>query len=194
MNIYRFINSSIESSYDSTNSVLYIKCPDDCVLDSFRQRAHPKFYPIRISNTVETKLSFPSAAGSISGTSIFAHRIKIGKSDKEVYVHPVIGMERDSSGHFHIIYIIGNAVQGTGYVAHLSKRFILDTKTIWYNGIKSQILSYAEQDYYGLKMVVEDDIDKYIVSLPKPTSINYQDDISKFLKSEEAYEYIRASQ
>jgi len=194
MNIYRFINSSIGASYDSTDSVLYIKCPYDCVLDSSRQQEHPKFYPLRILSTVETKTSFSSAAGSITGSSILVKRIKIGKSDKEVYVHPVIGMERDSSGHFHIIYIIGKSIQGTGHIAHLSKQFILDTKTIWYNGIKSQILSYVGADYYGLKIVVEDDIDKYIVSLPKPTSINYQDDISKFLKSEEAYEYIRASQ
>lgn len=192
MNVYRFINSSIEFVYNSNDSVLYIRCPDDCVLDSFTRQAHPKFYPVIISNTVETKSSFPSAAGSISGSSIIVKRIKIGKSDKEVYVHPVIGMERDSSGNFHIIYIIGKSIQGACHVAHLSKRFVLDTKTIWYNGIKSQILSYAEG--CGLKIVVEDDIDKYIVNLPRPTSINYQDDISKFLKSEEAYEYIGAGQ
>ena len=193
MNVYRFLNSSIDSTYSSKDSVLYIRCPDDCVLDSSGHRAHPKFYPIVISNIVETKSSFPSAASFITGSSLFARRIKIGKSDKEVYAHPVIGMERDSSGHFHIIYIIGKATQDAGYVAHLSKQFILDTKTIWYNGIKNQILGYAE-GVYDLKIVVEDDIDKYIVNLPRPTSINYQDDISKFLKSEEAYEYIGASQ
>ena len=193
MNVYRFLDSSINSVYSSNDSVLYIRCPDDCVLDSSRHLRHSKFYPIIISNIVETKLSFPSAAGSITGCSILIHRIKIGKSDKDVYVHPVIGMERDSSGHFHIIYIIGKATQDVGYVAHLSKQFILDTKTIWYNGIKNQILGYAE-GVYDLKIVVEDDIDKYIVNLPRPTSINYQDDISKFLKSEEAYEYVGASQ
>lgn len=193
MNIFRFINSSLDCKYNSKASVLYIKCPDDCVLDSSRQQRHPKFYPVTISNAVETKLSFPSAAGSITGCSILVHRMKIGKSDKDVYVHPVIGMERDSSGHFHIIYIIGKATQDAGYVAHLSKQFILDTKTIWYNGIKNQILGYAE-GVYDLKIVVEDDIDKYIVNLPRPTSINYQDNISKFLKSEEAYEYVEASQ
>lgn len=193
MNVYRFLNSSIGSVHYSSDPVLYIRCPDDCVFDSPRQQVHPEFYPVIISNIVESKSSFPSAAGSITGRSILVHRMKIGKSDKEVYVHPVIGMERDSSGHFHIIYIIGNAVQDTGYVAHLSKQFILDTKTIWYNGIKSQILSYAE-GVYDLKIVVEDDIDKYIVNLPRPTSINYQYDISKFLKSEEAYEYLGANQ
>lgn len=177
---------------ESASCEFFLKSPDpDTIIGTSYSLEDIGYTPVIISNATIEKPSFPSAYNAIYGyRNDYTHKVKIGKSDKVVYVSYRYAFEKDSiTKEYHLMYLVCNKLNSNNrIVAYLSPKFVYDTKTIWYSGFKTHVLGYFLQ-FDEFTTIVCDNLDDCIVKKPAPKSIDYRDDIQKFLKSDVALEY-----
>lgn len=198
---YRFVYNGAYTRYNIYSSNVderascefFLKSPDPNIPIgvSYRTDYDSGYIPVMMSNEVIEKSSFVSAYNTIYRYYTgYTYKVKIGKSDKVIYVSSRYAFEKDPvTKEYHLIYLVCNKISpDTNAVAYISPKFIYDTKTIWYSGFKTHVLGYFSQGG-DLTTIVYDNLDDCIVKEPAPESIDYRDDIQKFLKSDVALEY-----
>lgn len=189
--------NNFSNASESASCEFFLKSPDpDTTIGTSYSLEDIGYTPVMISNATIEKSSFPSAYNAIYGyRTDCTHKVKIGKSDKVVYVSYRYAFEKDPiTKEYHLMYLVcnkpssNNRISENRIVAYLSPKFVYDTKTIWYSGFKTHVLGYFLQ-FSELTTIVCNNLDDCIVKKPIPESINYRDDIQKFLKSDVALEY-----
>lgn len=188
-----FGNTLENASYE-----FFLKSPDPNTLigTSYRLEYDIGYTPVMMSNMTIEKPSFTSAYNAIYRCRTdYTHKVKIGKSDKVVYVSYRYAFEKDPvTKEYHLVYLVcnkpssDNRISEDRIVAYVTPKFVYDTKTIWYSGFKTHVLGYFLQ-FADLTTIVCDNLDNCIVKKPAPESIDYRDDIQKFLKSDVALDY-----
>lgn len=198
---YRFVHNGAYTRYniyssnaaESASCEFFLKSPDPNIPIgvSYRTDYDTGYIPVMISNVVIEKSSFSTAYNAVYRYFTgHTYKVKIGKSDKVIYVGSRYAFEKDPvTKEYHLIYLVCNKISpDTRTVAYVSPKFIYDTKTVWYSGFKTHVLGYFSR-VDCLTTIVCDTLDDCIVKKPAPESINYRDDIQKFLKSDVALEY-----
>ena len=201
INPYRFVRNGAYTRYNiySSNAnerascEFFLKSPDPNIPIGVSYRADYDlgYIPVMISNEVIEKSSFVAAYNAVyRHYDGYTYKVKTGKSDKVIYVSSKYAFEKDPfTKEYHLMYLICNETDmAYANVAYLSPEFIYDTKTSWYTGFKTHVLGYLSRTR-DLITVVNNNLDSCIVKEPAPKSIDYVDDIQKFLKSDVALEY-----
>ena len=193
MNVSRFLHVWPDTSFYPFNNygMIFLKAPEE-----YSFNYGNKIIPISFSsNEIIGKPSFPSAAARLqySASTCVLERFKIGKASDTIYANSVCAFDSDKN----LLYmLVSKGTQVTRYHTETSfkliasKEFILNTKSSWINGFKSQILSYIDRVYGPLKVEYSENMEDYIIRVAPPRDCNYQEDISKFLASEEAFNYV----
>ena len=186
-----FISST--NGYENTHCDFFLKSPEPGIpiAASYDDEYDTGYIPVIFSNEVIEKSSFSSAYNAIYAYyNGLTYKVKIGKSDKILYVNSRYAFEKNSvTKEYHLMYLMCNeANRAHANVAYLSPEFIYDTKTSWYTGFKTHVLGHLSRTR-DLITVVNNNLDSCIVKEPAPKSIDYVDDIQKFLKSDAALEY-----
>lgn len=167
---------------DTEQCICYIKSP---IADE------TLYLPVLLRNNVVEKKTFSSLVCNLRFSRGFTHKVKLGKNDC-LYISSSFAL-REENNELHLLYFIRykyvpNRPIPKFYV-FVSPEFVYDTKSIWCNGLKNNFLQTIVRNNRGHISII-DNLDDYIIKFPPPKSINYQDEIREYLKSEEASLYV----
>lgn len=168
---------------DTEQCICYIKSP---------MTDETLYLPVCLRNNVVEKKTFSSLIYNLRFSRDFTHKVKLGKNDC-LYISSSFAL-REEDNELHLLYLIryrcvpdrGSALK---FYVFVSPEFVCDTKSIWCNGLKNNFLQTIIRNNRGCLSVI-DNLDDYIIKFPPPKSINYQDEIKEYLKSEEASLYV----
>lgn len=194
MNINSFLYSSDADNFLSPLSHAYdsIICIPDNLMPEYTCTNGATYIPIMVQESYRLA-SFQSVVSKI------CRLYRSGFCKFEIGTHYPVFLKGDCAfeivgGRKKLMYII--LIRNTEvfspeppYTAFLSWDFVVDTKHPIYNGLKSRIFQPLINDHV-MDLVVLKDLDGFLAKVKIPDSLDYQDDISKFLKSEEVIRYI----
>ena len=194
MNIYSFLYSSDADNFLSPLAHAYdsIICIPDNLMPEYTCINGATYIPIMIQESYRLA-SFQSVVSKI------CRSYRSGFSKFEIGAHCPVFLKADCAfeivgGRKKLMYVILRRNTEVfspepSYTTFLSWDFVTDTKHPIYNGLKSKIFQPLINDH-RMDLVVWKDLDDFLAKVKTPDNLDYQDDISKFLKSEEVIRYI----
>ena len=149
------------------------------------------YLPVCLRNNVVEKKTFSSLIYNLRYSRDFTYKVKLGKNDC-LNISSSFALRKEDN-ELHLLYFIRykyapNRPTPKFYV-FVSPEFVCDTKSIWCNGLKNNFLQVITRNDRGHISII-DNLDDCIIKFPPPKSINYQDEIKEYLKSEEASLYV----
>ena len=191
MNVHRFLHSS--NSY--VPNLLSGECSGFVVAPAGYTFEKEARIPIVFDSNEVQKSAFTSAAGYIQATNKPCTKVTIGKNadgSNTLYLNTRFAF-RGRGKEKKLLYLLCHSITtASSYSRHykliVSPEFVLDTKTLWLNGLKTHLLPYITH----LDIECMNDLSCFIQKAEVPKTADYSKDISEFLRSEEAIEYAKS--
>lgn len=191
MNVHRFLHSS--NSY--VPNLLSGECSGFVVAPAGYTFEREARIPIVFDSNEVQKSAFTSAAGYIQATNKPCTKLTIGKNidgNNTLYLNTRFAF-RGRGKEKKLLYLLCHSITtASSYSRHykliVSPEFVLDTKTLWLNGLKTHLLPYITH----LDIECMNDLSCFVQKAEVPKTADYSKDISEFLRSEEAIEYAKS--
>lgn len=197
MNIIRFFNYCFPTYYGNP-----IDDPCNLIIEAPEEHyavTGSKYIITRFNNERVTKPSFSSVASWFSSSPSYVRgslQCMVVSSNDALYMRPDCIFKRLPDGRKELCFLLcttGSHEYGVyrfynrDYKAFVTYDFITDTKHPIFNGIKHHVLRSIDH----LKIEAMESLDSFVSNPASPTSLDYQTDISNFLKSDDVQQYIR---